>query len=175
MQSTWGYVHHGQGAFSAIQTSPKMDFWVKAEFLAGPIWMLTDLLETGPVCTEKRVMVTVYWSPWILLNYMGGGSVWKQTCIDFSLLFYVLSHVWFLFVTWTVVHQAPLSMGFPRKEYWSGLPFLPPGNLPDPENDSMSLALAGGLFTPGPPGKPLKNLLSHKIRIRGILVKSANI
>ena len=32
----------------------------------------------------------------------------------------------------TVAHQAPLSMGFPREEYWSGLPFLPPGNLPDP-------------------------------------------
>ena len=84
------YVHHGQGALLAIQTSHKMDFRVKAEFLAGPIWMLTDLLETGPVCTEKRVMVTVYWSPWILLNYVGGGSIWKQTCIDFSLLFYVL-------------------------------------------------------------------------------------
>ena len=33
---------------------------------------------------------------------------------------------------WTVVHQAPLSMGFPRQEYWSGLPFLPPENLLDP-------------------------------------------
>ena len=33
---------------------------------------------------------------------------------------------------WTVAHQAPLSMGFPRQEYWSGLPFPPPGDLPDP-------------------------------------------
>ena len=32
---------------------------------------------------------------------------------------------------WTVVRQAPLSMSFPRKEYWSGFPFLPPGDLPD--------------------------------------------
>ena len=66
-------------------------------------------------------------------------------------------------------------MRFSRKEYLSGLPFLPPGNLSDPENDSMSLALPDGLFTPEPPGKPLKNLLSHKIQIGGILVKSANI
>ena len=36
------------------------------------------------------------------------------------------------FVTpWTVAHQAPLSMGFPRQEYWSGLPFPSPGDLPD--------------------------------------------
>ena len=33
---------------------------------------------------------------------------------------------------WTVAHQAPLSMGFPRQEYWSGLPFPSPGDLPDP-------------------------------------------
>ena len=38
-----------------------------------------------------------------------------------------------LFVTpWTVAHQAPLSMGFARQEYWSGLPFPPPGDLPEP-------------------------------------------
>ena len=37
------------------------------------------------------------------------------------------------FVTpWTVAHQAPLSMGFSQQEYWSGLPFFPPGDLPDP-------------------------------------------
>ena len=33
----------------------------------------------------------------------------------------------------TIAHQAPLSMGFPKQEYWSGLPFLSPGDLPDPE------------------------------------------
>ena len=45
----------------------------------------------------------------------------------------VLSHVLRLFVTlWIIVHQAPLSMGFSRQEYWSGLPFPPPGSLPDP-------------------------------------------
>ena len=38
-----------------------------------------------------------------------------------------------LFATpWTVAHQTPLSMGFPRQEHWSGLPFPPPGDLPDP-------------------------------------------
>ena len=37
-----------------------------------------------------------------------------------------------LAIPWTVAHQGPLSMGFPRQEYWSGLPFLPPGDLPNP-------------------------------------------
>ena len=39
---------------------------------------------------------------------------------------------------WTVACQAPLSMGFLRQEYWSGLPFLPPGDLPDPGNEPTS-------------------------------------
>ena len=52
------------------------------------------------------------------------------------------------FVTqWTVACQAPLSMGFPRQEYWSGLPFPSPGDLPDPGIKPASAALAGGFFT----------------------------
>ena len=47
---------------------------------------------------------------------------------------------------WTVAHQVPLSMGFPRQEYWSGWPFPFPGDLPDPGIEPGSLALAGGFF-----------------------------
>ena len=58
-----------------------------------------------------------------------------------------------LFVTLcTAYHQAPLSMGFSRQEYWSGLLCLPPGDLPDPGIEPMSLmslALAGRFFTIG--------------------------
>ena len=49
----------------------------------------------------------------------------------------------------TVAHQAPLSMGFPRQEYWSGVPFPPPGDLPDPRIEPTSVvspALAGGFY-----------------------------
>ena len=42
-----------------------------------------------------------------------------------------LSCVQFFVTLWTVAHQAPLSMGFPRQQYWSELPFPPPGDLPD--------------------------------------------
>ena len=51
---------------------------------------------------------------------------------------------------WTVTCQASLSMGFSRQEYWSGLPFPSPGDLPDPGIEPASLmspALAGGFFT----------------------------
>ena len=56
---------------------------------------------------------------------------------------------------WTAARQAPLSMGFSRQEYWSGLPFPPPGHLPDPGIKPMSPTLAGGFFTTEPPGKPI--------------------
>ena len=51
---------------------------------------------------------------------------------------------------WTVAHQAPLSLGFSRKKYWSGMPCLPPGDLPNPGTEPeclMSPALARGFFT----------------------------
>ena len=56
------------------------------------------------------------------------------------------------------MHQTPLSMGFSRQEYWSGLPFLLLGDLPDPEMEPTSLAsptLANGLFISTPSGKPI--------------------
>ena len=56
-----------------------------------------------------------------------------------------------------VACHAPLSMGFPRQEHWSGLPLHPPENLPDPGIERLSpvsAALAGRFFTAGPLGKP---------------------
>ena len=62
----------------------------------------------------------------------------------------VLSCVQLLVIPWTVTHQAPLSMEFSRQEYWSGLPFPSPGDLPNPGIEPASLespALSGGFFT----------------------------
>ena len=53
-----------------------------------------------------------------------------------------------------IVSQAPLSMGFSSQEYWSGLPFPTPVDLPDPRTESASLTLAGKFFTTETPGKP---------------------
>ena len=60
------------------------------------------------------------------------------------------SHVPLFATLWTLAHQALLSLGFSRQENWSGLLFLPPGDLPDPGIELMSLtspAVAGRFFT----------------------------
>ena len=60
-----------------------------------------------------------------------------------------------LFVTpWTVAYQAPLSVRFSRQEYWSGLPFPSPGDLPDPGIEPGFPALEADALTSEPPGKP---------------------
>ena len=57
------------------------------------------------------------------------GMCWSLSCVRF-------------FVTpWTLARQAPLSMGFPRQEYWSGLPFPSPGDRPNPRIELTSPAL----------------------------------
>ena len=65
---------------------------------------------------------------------------------------------------WTAAHQAPLSMGFSRQEYWSGLPFLSLEDLLTPGIKPMSPALAGGFFTTEPPGKPT-HTYTHRYRL----------
>ena len=80
-----------------------------------------------------------------------------------------------LFVTlWTIAHQASLSMGFSRQEYWSGLPCPPLGDLPDPGIKPMSLvfpALASKLFTTSTTWEAQKNRQnqSTKVEVRIIL------
>ena len=84
-----------------------------------------------------------------------------------SFCFFVALVTWCLYVrsvAWlcltlvtprTVARRAPLSMKFSRQEYWSGLPFPPPGDLPNPETELASPALAGRFFTDEPLEKPL--------------------
>ena len=55
---------------------------------------------------------------------------------------------------WAVAHQAPLSMGFSRQEYWSGLPFPSPGDLANPGIKPGSPALQADALSSEPPGKP---------------------
>ena len=66
-----------------------------------------------------------------------------------------LSRVWVFEIPWTVAYQASLSMGFSRQEYWSGLPFPSPGDLPDSGIKPGSPALEGDALTSEPPGKPI--------------------
>ena len=65
-----------------------------------------------------------------------------------------LSRVRLFATPWTVAYQAPPSMGFSRQECWSGLPFPPPGDLPDPGIEPGSPALQADALPSEPPGKP---------------------
>ena len=65
-----------------------------------------------------------------------------------------LSHVGLFATLWTVGCQASPSMGFSRQEYWSGLPFPSPEDLPDPGIEPRSPALEADALTSEPPGKP---------------------
>ena len=79
-------------------------------------------------------------------------SLWYFVCVLSH-----FSHVRLFETPWTVACQAPLSLEFFRQEYWSGLPFPPPGDLSNPGTElssPTSNALAGGFFTAEPSGKP---------------------
>ena len=82
------------------------------------------------------------------------------------LLLLLLSHfspVQLFATPWTVAHQAPPSMGFSRQEYWSGLPFPSPGDLPDPEIEPRSPALQADTLPSETPGNPQAGLRIGKL------------
>ena len=74
-----------------------------------------------------------------------------------------VSHVQLFVTPWTVAYQAPPSMGFSRQEYWSGLPFPSPGDLPDPGIEARSPTLQADALTSEPPGKPIKQFLTPQV------------
>ena len=71
----------------------------------------------------------------------------------------MLSSVQLFATPWTVAYQTPLSKEFSKQEYWSGLSFLPLGDLPDPGMEPASPALIGRFFSALPPGKPSVGLV----------------
>ena len=83
-----------------------------------------------------------------------------NTCQWFLPRVVSLSHVHSFVTTWTVAHQAPLSIEFSRQEYWSGLPFPSPGDLCNPGIEPGSPALQADCLLSETPDKP-KNY--HKI------------
>ena len=74
-----------------------------------------------------------------------------------------LSRVRLFATPWPVAHQAPLSMGFSRQEYWSGLPFPSPGDLPDPGIEPRSPTLQADTLTSEPPGKLIYSIPKYFI------------
>ena len=116
----------------------------------------------GYMClTAKAVKI-------IILNTYDSKTC-EQSWSQWSVYAQLLSHVRLFGTPWTVAHQAPLSMEFSRQEYWSGLPFYSPGDLPDPgiEPVSSSSCIAGRFFTlwavgEAPSGKQGVNLINER-------------
>ena len=86
----------------------------------------------------------------------------------------LLSPVQLFVILWTVAHQAPPSMGFSRQEYWSGLPFPSPRDLPDPGIEPRSPALQADALTSEPPGKPYM-ILSTELKLSCCVIISSGL
>ena len=103
----------------------------------------------------KDVTLNTLWYPTLKIQMKWGNlnHVCEYVCVCVCVCVCVLSrfsYVWFFGTLWTVAHQTPLSMGFSGQEYWSGLPYPLPMDLPNPGTEFMSPAspeLAGGFFT----------------------------
>ena len=91
-------------------------------------------------------------------------KVIENSCYWFTVFACVLSHfghVQYFATLWLVAHQAPMSMGFSRQEYWSGFSLPSPGDLPDPGIEPMSPVLQAASLLFEPPGKPLQCLMNY--------------
>ena len=93
-----------------------------------------------------------------MISAMLNTYIYARVCVCVC----VFSHVWLFITPWTVAHQAPLSMGFSRQEYWSGLPCPPLGDFPNPGIEPRSPALQSDSLPSEPLGKPSGVLESGK-------------
>ena len=104
-----------------------------------------------------------------LRGCFGQGGSMKSEKVKVKLL----SHVRLFVTPWTVAHQAPPSMGFSRKEYWSGLPFPSPGDLPNPGIEPGSPALQVDALTTEVPGKPYICVYGLKLNIQRMKIMAS--
>ena len=90
----------------------------------------------------------------------GETQVAEQTFQSFQVVCMCPCELSCVFATpWTIAHHAPLSMEFSRQDYWSGLPFPSPGDLPNPGIEPRSPALQADALTSEPPGKPILKIV----------------
>ena len=111
---------------------------------------------------SDHLLLWTFYNNFLIPERSLGCSVW------------MLNNVWLFENPWIVACQAPLAMGFSRQEYWSGLPFLLQGNLPNSGIEPASLvspALAVRFFTTTAPGKPLRLTIKGKLQISFFLSK----
>ena len=100
---------------------------------------LSDPMDCSPPGSSVHGIFQARVLEWGATAFSVQGLRYLSVCCCFSRSF---SHVWLFANPWIVARQAPLSMEFPRQEYWRGLPFFSPGDLPNPQIKPMSPALA---------------------------------
>ena len=122
---------------------PSADLWMSWEVEGTTNHLLLEFLCSFPTWIQS-------------LSAMTDKSITKNVRKRIWSKVKLLSHVWLSVTPWTVAHQAPPSMGFSRQEYWSGLPFPSPGDLPDPGIKPRCPAFQADALTSEPPGKPLR-------------------
>ena len=115
-----------------------------------PVWRLPESASTHPwdsqcVCSMRNILTAKAAHSHLLTksNQLLFYTLSFSVCVCVCVCVCVLSRVRLFATPWTVAHQALLSMGVSRQEYWSGLPFPPLGDLPDPGMEPTSPVLAG--------------------------------
>ena len=114
-------------------------------------------------CQKAKDATCTSWVEPRMLNVLKAGRPEQQRTVCVC----VLSHVRLSVTPWTVAHQTPLSVGFPRQEYWSGLPFPSPGDILDAGIRPCVSCTTGGFFTTEPPGKPYRVSTTKRRRTEG--------
>ena len=148
MTSHLGHFHFQNNLifFYKVKHTPNMQFsnttprylfkWNKDRFTQNPVYKYLFV---------QYVALFIFTPKWKQHRYLSHGK-------SISKMWYghkwnVLSHVWLFATPWTVAHQAPLSMKFSRQEYWSGLPFSSPGDIPDPGDQTRQWKRLNSWYT----------------------------
>ena len=115
------FLHSSRGWRSRIRVT----VWLSSGESARPGWQMATFILCPHMAEMRR-------APIFSLMNMLINPIRKIPRLSPQQILSVLSHVCLFATPWTTAHQAPLSMGFPTQEYWSGLPFPFPGDFPDP-------------------------------------------
>ena len=100
-----------------------------------------------PKILDANKTSKLHFNPWV-------AKVSEITCNIGTCVLSSFSHIRLFATLWTLAHQAPPSMEFSRQQYWSGLPFPSPGDLPNPGIEPRSPALHADALPSERPGKP---------------------
>ena len=130
------------------------------------VWKLPKHLSIGP--RKKKT-----WFCLILSFILFTPEQWLWHNIFVVVVIQLLSYVKVFVTPQTTGYQAPLSMGFPRQEYWNGLPFHSPGDLPNSGIEPTYPSLVDRFFTTEPPGSPTTYL--SKTKITAVEMRSNNL